>query len=58
MISSLQTKGLEKIDHEIMLSPISHIIGNYHTIIICKYIIGKSKSFYSEKELNEKEKEK
>ena len=58
-IIKLKTKGLEEIKEEILVSPLP--ISNFdpiRNIILCKFIIGKSKVIYQDEPLEEKDKEK
>ena len=58
MIIRLKEKGLEKIEHEIMVSPPEdYNIYDLYSIIICRFILGKNVGLNREKELSEKEKE-
>ena len=59
-IISLKEKGLEKIEHEIMVSPPEdyNFYDSLDFIIICRFILGKNVGLRREKELSEKDKEK
>ena len=59
MIIRLKEKGLEKIEHEIIVSPPEYynIYDSLYSIIICRFILGKNIGLNREKELSEKEKE-
>ena len=59
MIIRLKEKGLEKIEHEIMISPPEdyNIYDSLYSIIICRFILDKNVGLNKEKELSEKEKE-
>ena len=57
MILNIKNKGLKKLEHEIMVSPLRSEYG-FPDIIICRFIEGKSIVIKSNKKLNEKEKEK
>ena len=58
MIMRLRDKGLEKIDHEIMvLPPEDYNIDDLYSVIICRFILGKNVGVNQEKELSEKQKE-
>ena len=57
-IIRLKEKGLEKIEHEIMVSPPEdYNIYDLYSVIICRFILGKNVDLNREKELSEKEKD-
>ena len=57
-IIRLKEKGLEKIEHEIMVSPPEdYNIYDLDSVIICRFILGKNVDLNREKELSEKEKD-
>ena len=58
LVSRLKSKGLEKIEHEIMVSALPSNDDNIHNIILCKFIVGESEVIFSDEELNEEKKEK
>ena len=57
LANRLKAKGLEKIEHEIMVSAIPNNEDN-KIIIICKFIVGESEIIFKDEELNEEQKEK
>ena len=52
LANRLKTKGLEKIEHEIMVSSIPNN-EDKQIIIICKFIVGESEVIFQDEELNE-----
>ena len=57
LANKLKSKGLEKIEHEIMVSAIPNNEDN-KIIIICKFIIGESEIIFQDEGLDEEKKEK
>ena len=59
MVIRLREKGLEKIEHEIMVSPPEdYNIDDLYSVIICRFILGKNVGLNQKEELSEKDKEK
>ena len=57
IVNRLRAKGLEKIEHEIMVSALPNN-DDLHYIILCKFIVGDSEVIFQDEELNEDIKEK
>ena len=57
IVNRLRAKGLEKIEHEIMVSALPNN-DDLHYIILCKFIVGESEVIFQDEELNEEKKEK
>ncbi len=56
LVNRLKTKGIEKIEHEIMVSSLPNN-DDIHNIILCKFIVGESEVIFQDEELSEEKKE-
>ena len=57
LVNRLKSKGLEKIEHEIMVSALPNN-DDIHNIILCKFIVGESEVIFQDEELSDEKKEK
>ena len=57
-MNRLRAKGIEKIDHEIMVSSLPNGDDSINYIIICKFIVGDSEVIFQDEELTDDKREK